>query len=166
MWLKTDAVSWWHFTFNPVAVAEWTKCMGMVTPVIGSSLHLGSWQYDVINRLYVLKSRFSCKTIKYKRLLGWGKVLLYFLFCIIKIFSGDWMEIVQYKARCVFFSVSGKCRELYLDAEISKWLLCCLPARLLGASSSTGLQCGAILSSAYHSFTDTNLGAATERSKN
>ena len=76
------------------------------------------------------------------------------------------MEIVQYKERCVFFSVSGKCRELYLDAEISKWLLCCLPARLLGASSSTGLQCGAILSSAYHSFTDTNLGAATERSKN
>ena len=40
-----------HF-YNPVAVAEWTKCMGMVTPVIGSSLHLGSWQYDVINRLY------------------------------------------------------------------------------------------------------------------
>ena len=52
-----------HF-YNPVAVAEWTKCMGMVTPVIGSSLHLGSWQYDVINRLYVISnqllSRLTC----------------------------------------------------------------------------------------------------------
>ena len=32
-----------------LAVAEWTKCMGMVTPVIGSSLHLGSWQYKTYN---------------------------------------------------------------------------------------------------------------------
>ena len=37
------------------AVAEWIKCMGMTPPVIGSSLHLGTWQYDdVINRLYDL----------------------------------------------------------------------------------------------------------------
>ena len=46
-----------HF-YNPVAVAEWTKCMGMVTPVIGSSLHLGSLQYDVINRLY---DEYQCR---------------------------------------------------------------------------------------------------------
>ena len=46
------------------------------------------------------------------------------------------MEIVQYKERCVFFSVSGKCRELYLDAEISKCLLCFSPPDCLGPAAA------------------------------
>ena len=33
---------------NPVEVANWTKFTGMVPPVIGSTYHFGSWQYDVI----------------------------------------------------------------------------------------------------------------------
>ena len=33
---------------NPVEVANWTKFTGMVPPIIGSTFHFGSWQYDVI----------------------------------------------------------------------------------------------------------------------
>lgn len=109
----------------------------------------------------VFKFSFPCKTIKYKAAgekyysISFSVLSKYFL-------ETGWRLFNTKSERCVFLSVSGKCRELYLDAEISKWLLCFFPARLLGASSSTGLQCSAILFSANHSFTDINLGAATE----
>ena len=110
----------------------------------------------------VFKFSFPCKTIKYKAAgekyysISFSVLSKYFL-------ETGWRLFNTKSERCVFLSVSGKCRELYLDAEISKWLLCCFPARLLEASSSsTGLQCSAILFSANHSITDINLGAATE----
>ena len=45
-------IEWPISVFNHEPCGFEIKCMGMTPPVIGLSLHLGSWQYDVINRLY------------------------------------------------------------------------------------------------------------------
>ena len=94
----------------------------------------------------VFKFSFPCKTIKYKAAgekyysISFSVLSKYFL-------ETGWRLFNTKSERCVFLSVSGKCRELYLDAEISKWLLCFFPRQTAWGQQQhrSPVQCHSLL---------------------
>ena len=124
-----------HF-YNPVAVAERTKCMGMVAPVIGSSLHLGSWQYDVINRLYIFIPSMDFYTwILWIHKMDWRCLPCHFfwiyfsgsflqLFCVM---ISHWLTVLKHKMlRLILY----KSRWMGLVNIVHLWLSAYTPSHL------------------------------------